>query len=185
MVTSSVWEIHGPSRCRYDVSNVLDTVYWGFLGVGTTFDIFQNILFPYSLNTAYWFYWIQRIGSCFLRGLCSMNAVPFSLLSPRSVVGEIHKEAQQVAGGPTSLGATSEEGARPQLNSGTNPSVLVDKTKSAGNGLKATHTDSDESGEEETKKDKETHTTSYDVPEDTSVPHPSSPKSDQIQELMA
>nr|GEU83344.1 squalene synthase [Tanacetum cinerariifolium] len=38
---------------RYGVSNVLDTAYRGFLGVGTTFDIFQNILFPYSLNTAY------------------------------------------------------------------------------------------------------------------------------------
>ncbi|GJZ33396.1 hypothetical protein Tco_0578832 [Tanacetum coccineum] len=41
---------------------VLDTAYWGFLGVGTTFDIFQNIiLIPYleygvfsSLDTAYW-----------------------------------------------------------------------------------------------------------------------------------
>ncbi|GJU34275.1 retrovirus-related pol polyprotein from transposon TNT 1-94, partial [Tanacetum coccineum] len=45
---------------RYGVSKVLDTAYlksWirriGFLGVGTTFDIFQNNLFPYSLNTAY------------------------------------------------------------------------------------------------------------------------------------
>ncbi|GJW62391.1 hypothetical protein Tco_0111726 [Tanacetum coccineum] len=38
---------------RYGVSNVLDMAYWGFLGVGTTFDIFQSILFPYSLNTAY------------------------------------------------------------------------------------------------------------------------------------
>ncbi|GJY91754.1 hypothetical protein Tco_0507536 [Tanacetum coccineum] len=48
---------------RYVVSKVLDTAYRGFLGVGTTFDIFQNILFPYSLNTAYWSfldtaYWI-------------------------------------------------------------------------------------------------------------------------------
>ncbi|GJW08624.1 hypothetical protein Tco_1571047 [Tanacetum coccineum] len=34
----------------------------GFLGVGTTFDIFQNILFPYSLNTAYCLSWIRRIG---------------------------------------------------------------------------------------------------------------------------
>ncbi|GKB06928.1 retrovirus-related pol polyprotein from transposon TNT 1-94 [Tanacetum coccineum] len=33
-----------------------------FLGVGTTFDIFQNILFPYSLNTAYCLSWIRRIG---------------------------------------------------------------------------------------------------------------------------
>ncbi|GKG36728.1 hypothetical protein Tco_0444406, partial [Tanacetum coccineum] len=38
---------------RYGVSKVLDTAYRGFLGVGSTFDIFQNILFPYSLNTAY------------------------------------------------------------------------------------------------------------------------------------
>nr|GEY90166.1 hypothetical protein [Tanacetum cinerariifolium] len=34
------------------------------------------------------------------------------------VVVEMHKEAQQAAGGPTSLGATSEEGAHPQLSSG-------------------------------------------------------------------
>ncbi|GJY73976.1 hypothetical protein Tco_0478407 [Tanacetum coccineum] len=48
---------------RYGVSKVLDTAYQGFLGVGTTFDIFQNILFPYSLNTTYYLlldttYWI-------------------------------------------------------------------------------------------------------------------------------
>ncbi|GKD14220.1 retrovirus-related pol polyprotein from transposon TNT 1-94, partial [Tanacetum coccineum] len=33
---------------RYDVSKELDTAYWGFLRVGTTLDIFQNIIFiPY------------------------------------------------------------------------------------------------------------------------------------------
>ncbi|GJY99841.1 hypothetical protein Tco_0517271 [Tanacetum coccineum] len=33
---------------QYGVSNGLDMAYWGFLGVGTTFDIFQNIiLIPY------------------------------------------------------------------------------------------------------------------------------------------
>ncbi|GJU59872.1 hypothetical protein Tco_1237638 [Tanacetum coccineum] len=53
---------------------------------------------------------------------------------PTLMVGEIHKEAQQAAGGPTSLGATSEERAHPQLSS--------DKTKSAGDGLKTAHTDS-------------------------------------------
>ncbi|GJZ23790.1 hypothetical protein Tco_0561249 [Tanacetum coccineum] len=58
------------------------------------------------------------------------------------MVGEMHKEAQQAAGGPTSLGATSEERAHPQLSSGSNPSVLVDKTKSAGDGLKTVHTNS-------------------------------------------
>ncbi|GKB75809.1 hypothetical protein Tco_0942704 [Tanacetum coccineum] len=104
---------------------------------------------------------------------------------PTPVVGEMHKEAQQAAGGLTSLGAISEEGAHLQLGSehdasadstseadpgisalkdsisskqgmdeGTknysfdhifaryNPSVLVDKTKSAGDGLKTAHTDS-------------------------------------------
>ncbi|GJU42955.1 hypothetical protein Tco_1200221 [Tanacetum coccineum] len=126
------------------------------------------------------------------------------------MVGEMHKEAQQAAGGPTSLGATSKEGAHPQLSSGTNLSVHVDETISAGDGLKTAHTDSgtneesradeiskkikledlsdlmkdtrsafftldsphnepiiilDESEEEETKKDEETHTTSHDVAE--------------------
>ncbi|GKA81508.1 retrovirus-related pol polyprotein from transposon TNT 1-94 [Tanacetum coccineum] len=58
----------------------------------------------------------------------------FKRLIVELVVGEMHKEAQQVAGGPTSLGATSEEGAQPQLSS--------DKIKSAGDGLKTTHTNS-------------------------------------------
>ncbi|GJX86195.1 homeodomain-like protein, partial [Tanacetum coccineum] len=53
---------------------------------------------------------------------------------PTPVVGEMHKEAQQATGGPTSLGATSEEGAHPQLSS--------DKTKSARDGLKTAHVDS-------------------------------------------
>ncbi|GJU87306.1 hypothetical protein Tco_1294852 [Tanacetum coccineum] len=104
---------------------------------------------------------------------------------PTLVVGVMHKEAQQAAGGPTSLGATSEEGAHPQLSSrydaladstteddlgisapndfipsqqgmdkgtknysidhifvGTNPSVLVNQTKSAKDGLKTTHINS-------------------------------------------
>ncbi|GKA41243.1 hypothetical protein Tco_0733836 [Tanacetum coccineum] len=33
-----------------------------FLGVGATFDIFQNLLFPYSLKMAYCLSWIWRIG---------------------------------------------------------------------------------------------------------------------------
>ncbi|GKA95164.1 hypothetical protein Tco_0817202 [Tanacetum coccineum] len=45
---------------------------------------------------------------------------------------------------------------------------------------------SDESeGEEEVAKDKDTEATSHDVPKDTLVPPPPSPKSTQIQELMA
>nr|GEV29430.1 hypothetical protein [Tanacetum cinerariifolium] len=37
---------------------------------------------------------------------------------PTPLVGKMHKEAQQAAGGPTSLGATGEEGAHSQLSSG-------------------------------------------------------------------
>ncbi|GJW81990.1 hypothetical protein Tco_0145965 [Tanacetum coccineum] len=71
-----------------------------------------------------------------------MDTSPNHPSPPTLVVGEMHKEAQQAAGGPTSLGATSKEGVHPQLSSGSNPSVLVDKTKSAGDGLKIAHTDS-------------------------------------------
>ncbi|GJY12454.1 hypothetical protein Tco_0381763 [Tanacetum coccineum] len=43
LATLQVWK-----SVEYGVSNGLDTAYWGFLRVGTTFDIFQNIiLFPY------------------------------------------------------------------------------------------------------------------------------------------
>nr|GFB34401.1 hypothetical protein [Tanacetum cinerariifolium] len=56
------------------------------------------------------------------------------------VVGKMHKEAQQAVGGPTSLGDISKDGARPQLSSGSNLSVLVDKTKSGEDELKTTHT---------------------------------------------
>ncbi|GJR45597.1 hypothetical protein Tco_1313700 [Tanacetum coccineum] len=128
------------------------------------------------------------------------------------VVLEMHKEELQAASGPTSLGATSEDKTYPQLSSGTNETVLVDQTTSAGDGLKTAHTNlgitkeyrsdelskkiklgdlsdlmkdirfafftpdslqdepinfSNESEEVETKKDKETHATSHDVPEDT------------------
>ncbi|GJV87649.1 hypothetical protein Tco_1531587, partial [Tanacetum coccineum] len=162
------------------------------------------------------------------------------------VAAEMHKETQQAAGGPTSLGATSEEGARPQLRvdystdsiAEADPGISThndsipeqqDKTKYARDGLK-NHTDlgtseesrSDEiskkikledlsnliqdtrsafltldspqdepiiilneSEEEETKRYEDTHATYYDGPKDTSIPHPLSPKSVQIQELMA
>nr|GEU29003.1 hypothetical protein [Tanacetum cinerariifolium] len=72
----------------------------------------------------------------------AMDTSPSHLLPLTPVVGEMHKEAQQAASGLTSLGDTSENKAHPQLNSGSNPSVLVDKTKSAEDGLKTAHTTS-------------------------------------------
>ncbi|GJZ02552.1 hypothetical protein Tco_0520513, partial [Tanacetum coccineum] len=90
-----------------------------------------------------------------------MDTSPIHPSPPTLVVGEMHKEAQQAVGGPTSLGATSEEGAHPQLSSGLDasadstaeadpgisaPSNFVpqqhDKTKSAGDVLKTAHTTS-------------------------------------------
>ncbi|GJX42992.1 hypothetical protein Tco_0259668 [Tanacetum coccineum] len=54
---------------------------------------------------------------------------------PTPMVGEMHKDAQQAAGGPTSLGATSEEGAHPYLSSGHDTSA--DSTAEADPGLYA------------------------------------------------
>ncbi|GKA10846.1 retrovirus-related pol polyprotein from transposon TNT 1-94 [Tanacetum coccineum] len=158
------------------------------------------------------------------------DKIPSHYSASTPMVVEMYKEAQQAASGLISLGATSEEGAHPQLSSGTNLSVIVDKTKSVVDGLKTTHTDlgtneesrsdeiskkikledpsnlmqdtrsaffthnspqdepiivSNESEEENTKRYEDTHATSHDEPEDTSIPHPPSPKSVQIQELMA
>ncbi|GJV99064.1 hypothetical protein Tco_1554316 [Tanacetum coccineum] len=151
-----------------------------------------------------------------------MDTCPSHPLPLTPVVGKMHKEAHHAAGGPTSLRDTSKDGPHPQLSSGSNPNVLVDKTKYVGDGLKTIHTTlnankesraddisrkvkledlsdilkdtrsafftpdyptdepiiiSDVSNEEEnTENDKDT--------EDTLVPPPS-PKSSQIQELMA
>ncbi|GJS45494.1 hypothetical protein Tco_0595615 [Tanacetum coccineum] len=152
---------------------------------------------------------------------------------PTPVVGDVHKEAHQAADGPTSLGATSKERAHSLLSSGTNPSVLVDQTKSAGDGLKTAHTNSgtneefradeiskkikmedlsdllkdtrstfftpdspqdepiivlDESEEEETKKDKDTHPTSHDLKDEEEVAllkaTPSYPNINQLTKLL-
>nr|GEU65905.1 reverse transcriptase domain-containing protein [Tanacetum cinerariifolium] len=70
----------------------------------------------------------------------AMDTSPRHPSPPTSVVGEMHKEAQQAAGGSISLGDTCEDGAHPQLRS--NLSVFVDKTKSAGDGLTIAHTTS-------------------------------------------
>nr|GEY41951.1 hypothetical protein [Tanacetum cinerariifolium] len=104
---------------------------------------------------------------------------------------QMHKEDQQAAGGPSSLEATSKEGAHPQLSSGSNPSVLVDKTKFAGDGLKTAHTTS--GANEESRADdisqkmrvKRKRMLKKIDTKDTSVPPTPSPKSDQIQELIA
>nr|GEY30631.1 hypothetical protein [Tanacetum cinerariifolium] len=65
-----------------------------------------------------------------------------------------------------------DEGAKnyslDHIFAGSNLSVLVDKTKSARDGLKTAHTNLDESEEEEVDKE-DTYATSHNVPEDTSV----------------
>ncbi|GKC42211.1 hypothetical protein Tco_1059933 [Tanacetum coccineum] len=126
------------------------------------------------------------------------------------VVSEIHKEAQQATGGPTSLGATSKEGAHNSVvvclhlilnapvlfsifqlhsESASGYDVPVDSTTEADPRLSAPNdsipSQQDESEEEEVIKDEDIHASSHDVPEDTSTPHPPSLKSAQIQELMA
>nr|GEV71155.1 hypothetical protein [Tanacetum cinerariifolium] len=143
-----------------------------------------------------------------IKVICNID-VPVDYQAPKT--SSQTEKAQQAAGGPTSLGATGEEGSHPQLSSGcdastdsitkagprksapndsipsqqvrsssrtmdtptknysvdhiftgTNQGVLVDKTEPAVDGLKTAHTDLG-----------------------TSIPHPPSSKSTQIQELIA
>ncbi|GJT77745.1 hypothetical protein Tco_1044470 [Tanacetum coccineum] len=67
---------------------------------------------------------------------------------PTLVVGEMHKEAQQATGSPTSLRATSEDRAHPQLSSGHD--ALADSTAEADPGL-STPNDSLPSQQDQTK----------------------------------
>ncbi|GJT51482.1 retrovirus-related pol polyprotein from transposon TNT 1-94 [Tanacetum coccineum] len=104
------------------------------------------------------------------------------------VVAEMHKEAQQAIGDPASLWATCEEGAHPQLSSGTNEelrsdeiskkikledlSKLMQDIRSAFFSPDSLKDEpiiiTDKSEEEETERYKDTHATSHDEPEDTS-----------------
>nr|GEV60510.1 hypothetical protein [Tanacetum cinerariifolium] len=61
MLSPMDWNALVWSRCRYGIQ-VIGYVVLEFLGVWTTFDVFQNTLFQYSLNTAYCLSWIRRIG---------------------------------------------------------------------------------------------------------------------------
>ncbi|GKC56222.1 hypothetical protein Tco_1083820 [Tanacetum coccineum] len=61
----------------------------------------------------------------------SKDKSPSHHLAPTHVVSKMHKEAQQAAGGLTSLSATSEEGAHPQLNSGMFSFIHIEPIHSA------------------------------------------------------
>ncbi|GJS45393.1 hypothetical protein Tco_0595514 [Tanacetum coccineum] len=54
--TRRVWK-----SVRYGVSQGLDTAYWGFLGVGITFDIFQNLHILYLQYGVLVFFCIRHI----------------------------------------------------------------------------------------------------------------------------
>nr|GEV79430.1 hypothetical protein [Tanacetum cinerariifolium] len=67
---------------------------------------------------------------------------------PTPMVGEMHRVTQQAVGGPTSLGATSEEGAHPQLSSDStakaDPGISalkdsISKKQDMDEGTKTTH----------------------------------------------
>ncbi|GJW74896.1 hypothetical protein Tco_0134266 [Tanacetum coccineum] len=146
---------------------------------------------PPSITTVRpWFAMIGYNGEIRAKGTLKKSCLPPSPSHPSPptpVVGEMHKEAQQTVGGPTSLGATSKERAHPQLSSGHDASVdstvEADPRKFAPSDFVPQQQDepiiiSDESEEdEEVAKDKDN--------EDTSIPPPPSLKLAQIQELMA
>ncbi|GJV24431.1 hypothetical protein Tco_1377126 [Tanacetum coccineum] len=80
---------------------------------------------------------------------------PSQPISSTHVVAGMHKEVQQLNSSPASLGVTGEDRANPQqgihkgtknysfdhIIAGTNPNVLVDKTKSDVDGLETNHTE--------------------------------------------
>ncbi|GJT34125.1 hypothetical protein Tco_0924544 [Tanacetum coccineum] len=131
---------------------------------------------------------------------------------PTPVVGEMHKEAQQAVGGLTSLGSTSEERSTlspvvilqlklilyylllmiPCLLKENKVGGLLDLLKDTRYAFFTPDSPQDEPiivsnecEEEETKKDEDAHATSHNIHEDTSFTHPPSPKSVEIQKLMA
>ncbi|GJX16013.1 hypothetical protein Tco_0216845 [Tanacetum coccineum] len=73
------------------------------------------LLYPSHPNSDYF-----REVSDFISKCCLKEAfiMPKTQYKEYLMVGEMHKEAQQAAGGSTSLGATSEDGAHPRLSSG-------------------------------------------------------------------
>nr|GFC30918.1 hypothetical protein [Tanacetum cinerariifolium] len=81
---------------------------------------------------------------------------------PTSVVGEMHKEAQQAAGGPTSLGATRHD-ASVDFTTEADPRIfaLNDSIPSQQDEPIIVSNESEE--EEEVDKDKDTHATSHDL----------------------
>nr|GEU78272.1 hypothetical protein [Tanacetum cinerariifolium]GEU79737.1 hypothetical protein [Tanacetum cinerariifolium] len=93
----------------------------------------------------------------------------------------MHKKAQQAAGGPTSLVATSKEGAHLQLSSDTRSAFFT--PDSSPNELIIVLDDSEK--EKEVARDKDTEAISHVVSKVTLVLPPPSPKSAQIQELIA
>ncbi|GJY30779.1 retrovirus-related pol polyprotein from transposon TNT 1-94 [Tanacetum coccineum] len=79
----NVWKL-----VQYGVFNVLDMAYWGFLGVGTKFDIFQNIiLIPYleygvlsPLDMAYWSLIFCGLCRCYLMSSTVLSQLQLDLL---------------------------------------------------------------------------------------------------------
>ncbi|GJS65148.1 hypothetical protein Tco_0679712 [Tanacetum coccineum] len=64
------WDVEGDESSKFfhglEVGSIrriqgLDTAYWGFLGVRTTLDIFQNIIFIPYFQYGVLVFWIQRI----------------------------------------------------------------------------------------------------------------------------
>nr|GEW97180.1 retrovirus-related Pol polyprotein from transposon TNT 1-94 [Tanacetum cinerariifolium] len=124
----------------------------------------------------------------------AMDSNPSQPPASTLVVAKFHKEAHQANGEPKYLGVTNEEGAHPQLSSGTDPNVLADKTQSVSEGLKIVHNvkadlmnldspeddpiiivDESEEDEEEDKYE-EIHATSIIETKDTSTPKAPSPR---------
>ncbi|GKB72169.1 hypothetical protein Tco_0933581 [Tanacetum coccineum] len=133
-----------------------------------------------------------------MKAICNLD-VPMDSKAPKP--SSQTEEAQQAAGGPTSLRATSEEGAHPQLSSGKGASSVARQIKEETSSIikledlaklvshvQPSFKDLDSPEDDyvivvdDTDED-EIYATTNDETEDTLVPKSLSPKSSQIQEL--
>ncbi|GJV14488.1 hypothetical protein Tco_1359811 [Tanacetum coccineum] len=89
---------------------------------------------------------------------------PSQPLASTLVVAEMHKEDQQAAGGPTSLGVTSEDGANPQLSSAKSCPLEISDLMI----LLLIHNKDENEEEEEADKYEDTHATSHEETKDSS-----------------
>nr|GFA07147.1 hypothetical protein [Tanacetum cinerariifolium] len=116
---------------------------------------------------------------------CLANGITidYAKLIWENIIHKLSKKTKEkVVPYPSFFYLHSESASR--RDASTDSTTKADPGNSAPNDSMPAQQDESEE-EEEVSKDKDTHASFHDVPKDNSIPHPPSPKSTQIQDLMA